>query len=122
MGTSVEITPFTWELTTRPPNIQGLRPTAHFEIDSRKVPPALLTEIEDILYGNLASDPRMPAASELVDMFKTYVPPVPQPETEPVQPKAPIIDAGTTNTTVTSTYDGGSPTSTPTTTYDGGTP
>lgn len=61
----------TWQLTTLPPSLTGMKPTAHFEIDSRFTPPGLLAYIEGILYGTDAAPPRIPMVSELLDVFRS---------------------------------------------------
>lgn len=64
-----------WSITTLPPRLTGIRPTAHFIIDSRLTPPRLLESIENILYGSNTSDARLPTAEELSDLF-TGLPPI----------------------------------------------
>jgi hypothetical protein len=61
-----------WSITTTPPKITGLRPTAHFVIDSRLTPAPLLSHIEDILYGTISDDPRLPEVSEIISIFNTW--------------------------------------------------
>ena len=68
-GDSAEPSISSWHITTLPPSMTGYKPTAHFVINSKTTPPALLTSIEDILYGSPALGPRLPAAQELIDMF-----------------------------------------------------
>lgn len=63
--------PLSWQLTTLPPSLTGMKPTAHFEIDSRFTPPGLLAYVEGLLYGTDAGPPRMPSVSELLDIFKS---------------------------------------------------
>lgn len=89
---SVDPTALSWAVTTLPPAATGVKPTAHFVIDSRYAPVDLLATIEDILYGSDAAAARMPDAEELVSLF-------------------------TGNGIV---YDAGSPTSAGTLVYDGG--
>lgn len=121
-GENVEPTAFTWEITTSPKPVLGLRPTAHFEIDSRKVPSALLTLVERLLYGGLNAEPRLPTPQELYDLFNNYVPDIPQPEdTPPTTDPITSLDGAKPGTTAANTYDGGSPSSTHDTTIDGGT-
>lgn len=49
---SPEAITFSWELTTSPVNVAGFKPTASLTIDSTKVDPLKLVEIEELLYGN----------------------------------------------------------------------
>lgn len=51
---------FEWDLSAIPEEIENFRPTAHAVIDSRKIDPALLADVEDILYGNEDHDARLP--------------------------------------------------------------
>lgn len=56
-------TEFSWEITAVPEEVPGLRPTAHFVIDSKDVDPWLLQDIEAILYGSSS------AAASLIPMY-----------------------------------------------------
>lgn len=58
-----------WGITTTPPLMTGMKPTAHLVIDSRVTPPNLMNAIEDIIYGNASADPRMPDQDELITLF-----------------------------------------------------
>lgn len=62
---------FTWTLTALPLRVAGFNPTAHFTVDSRKAPSAILSRIESILYGTESSVARLPTPSEIVDIFAT---------------------------------------------------
>lgn len=63
---------FSWAITATPPLISDFRPTAQLIIDSRTTDSALLTVLEDIFYGSLASLPRLPALDELIVLFADY--------------------------------------------------
>ena len=52
-GTSISPLGLSWAISTTPPRLTGLKPTAHLVIDSRYTPEKLLTEIEDILTYHL---------------------------------------------------------------------
>lgn len=97
---------FSWKVKSRPPLIDGYRPTAHFEIDSRDIPTELLQLIEDTLYGTDLESPRMPSAPELIFLFDSF--------------EDNVYDAGTPYTPVFATYDAGTPTTPITETIDGG--
>jgi hypothetical protein len=60
---------FSWNITTLPPSMTGYRPTAHLTIDSRTTSPALLSDVEDILYGDDSGAASLPSAQALIDMF-----------------------------------------------------
>lgn len=69
VGQQLQPNTLSWSITTLPPAISGLRPTAHFVIDSRNTPEALLADVEDILYGSEVSSARLPSVAELLGMF-----------------------------------------------------
>jgi hypothetical protein len=56
IGDSIEPIEFEWSITSIPEEIDGYRPTAHVVIDSRKMDPYLLSDIEAILYGEDTGD------------------------------------------------------------------
>lgn len=58
-----------WDVSTVPEQLSGIRPTAHFVIDSRKAVPAKLTTLEDQLYGTNVTTPTLPTAAALVAIF-----------------------------------------------------
>lgn len=73
---------FSWEISTTPIEIPGMKPSASITIDSTKFTTesekAKLKALEDILYGKDAkgegetsTDPRLPTPQELVDIFNT---------------------------------------------------
>lgn len=68
-----------WDISTRPlPFVDSplsthpLRPSAHLFLDSTTVHPELMAEIEEILYGNEVTDPRLPNPTEILDIFEPY--------------------------------------------------
>lgn len=60
---------YSWSVTTVPVSASGVRPTAHVVVDSRLVTSEILAEIEDMLYGDVGDDPRLPALSELAPLL-----------------------------------------------------
>jgi hypothetical protein len=58
-----------WDITARPERFPGIRPSAHFVVDTTRADPAKVTQIEEILYGTLTSEPRLPSAAELYGVF-----------------------------------------------------
>lgn len=68
-GDTAEPAIFSWEISTRPPMTSGIKPTAHFIIDSRFTVEAKLAEIEDILYGTEVLTADLPTPSELMLIF-----------------------------------------------------
>lgn len=71
---SPEATPFSFEFTTTPVAIGTVggneyRPTASMTLDSRTVDPDALAALEEILYGGVATDPRLPKPREIIELF-----------------------------------------------------
>lgn len=55
----IDVTPFSWKVTTLPVKVPGLRPVAHVVIDSTKLQPKTLKVIEDYLYGARHTDAKL---------------------------------------------------------------
>lgn len=68
---SPEAITFSWEITTTPVAVTGYKPTAQVVIDSSKVDPATLAQIEDMLYGTAGADPRLPLPDEIIEAFES---------------------------------------------------
>lgn len=75
---SPEAITFSWELTTTPVEVPGMKPTAIITIDSTKVDAAKLAALEEILYGKdaeaeggTAVEARLPLPKEVADIFNT---------------------------------------------------
>lgn len=51
LGSSVNPSDFSWEITGVPKKFSGKRPTAHIVIDSRRVSPQYMDSLEGYLYG-----------------------------------------------------------------------
>lgn len=68
---NIEAPEFSWGLSATPPigTIDGIRPTSHVSVDSRNAPEALFQQLEDILYGTPATNPRFPSILELRVIF-----------------------------------------------------
>ena len=74
---SPEAITFSWELTTTPVSVTGFKPTASLTIDSTKVDPGQLAELETILYGKDPTgpetedgvEPRLPLPDEIAEIF-----------------------------------------------------
>lgn len=70
---SPEAITFSWEVTTTPVNVTGMKPTASIVIDSTKADPTKLAALELILYGKKgtgdgdtgAVEPRLPLPDEI---------------------------------------------------------
>lgn len=59
---------FQWDIYAIPVEAPGLKPTAHYTFDSRRVQPLLLKKFEDILYGTETTDPRLPDIEEIIEI------------------------------------------------------
>lgn len=68
---SPEATTFSYELSTTPVNVDGMKPTALLTIDSTKVPAAALANLEEALYGDEGSDPVLPLPNEVLDIMSS---------------------------------------------------
>ena len=66
------LTEFSWEFTTTPEALAGYVASAHIVLDTTEITPALLAEIENILYGTEAIPPRLPPLSELIDLITEF--------------------------------------------------
>jgi len=97
---------FSWNISARPTRIQGFRPTAHFEFDSRDVPAVLMGQLEDLLYGTADTQPSLPTPGELMFLFDSF--------------EDLVYDAGSPYTPVFVTYDAGTPSTPVLETIDGG--
>lgn len=65
---------FSWELTTTPVSVKGIKPTASLTIDSTKVNAEKLATLEDILYGkdgngDTGTEPRLPLPDEIATIM-----------------------------------------------------
>jgi hypothetical protein len=71
---SPELMPLSWYIQAVPPVSTGMgfKPSAHFIVDSRNTPGDILTQLEDILYGNEAADARFPSQTEILNLFEVY--------------------------------------------------
>lgn len=67
---SPEAITFSWELTTTPVEVPGMKPTAIITIDSTKVDKDQLKKLEEKLYGTTEEEACLPLPSELAEIFK----------------------------------------------------
>jgi len=66
---SPEAIAFSWEFSTTPVQVSGYKPTSILTVDSTKVDPDQLSDLEDILFGTVGDDPRLPTPAEVIDLF-----------------------------------------------------
>ena len=66
---SPEAVTLSWEITTTPVDVPGYKPTSHLEINSTKVDPEKLVELENILYGTEEKEAYLPLPSEIITLL-----------------------------------------------------
>lgn len=66
---SPEAITFSWEVTTTPVSVAGLKPTATVVIDSTKADKAKLEALEAILYGSEETEARLPLPDEIATLM-----------------------------------------------------
>ena len=67
---SPEAITFSWEISTTPVNVAGFKPTACVTIDSTKIDPDKLTQIETLLYGDTSAEAKLPLPDEIAGILK----------------------------------------------------
>ena len=67
---SPEAITFSWEISTTPVNVAGFKPTACVTIDSTKIEPAKLAQIEALLYGGDSAEAKLPLPDEIAGILK----------------------------------------------------
>lgn len=70
---SPEAITFSWELSTTPVEVPGMKPTALLTIDSTKVDATKLAELEKMIYGDADTEPKLPTPTEVAELFKGTV-------------------------------------------------
>lgn len=71
-GGAVDPVDFQWTLGATPENAPGYRNTAHAVIDSRRIDPFLLEDLENMLYGTATTAARLPRLAELNFFVKDW--------------------------------------------------
>jgi hypothetical protein len=66
---SPEAITFSWEFETTPVDVTNFKPVAHIEIDSTKADATKLAALEDILYGDTDTEPRLPLPDEVITLM-----------------------------------------------------
>lgn len=66
---SPEAITFSWEVTTTPVDVEGLKPTATVVIDSTKVAAEKLAALEAVLYGTEEVEARLPMPNEILELI-----------------------------------------------------
>jgi hypothetical protein len=68
---SPEAITFSWEISTTPVPVTGLRPTSLIVIDSRLVDAADLTAFEETIYGSATLGAKLPTPDEVIGAFSS---------------------------------------------------
>ena len=92
---SPEAINFSWEFWTVPVPMTGFVPTSYLCVDSTKVAPADLAELESFLYGTVGSDPSLPNPDAVKAIFAGAL--------TVVTPGTPTYDSGTDLVTIPGT-------------------
>lgn len=66
---SPEAIAFSWEFSTAPIPVTDRKPTSLLTVDSTKSDPADLAALEDILFGTVGDDARLPSPDEVIALF-----------------------------------------------------
>lgn len=66
---SPEAITFSWEISTTPVNVSGFKPTACVTIDSTKIEPDKLAQIEALLYGAESAEAKLPLPDEIAGII-----------------------------------------------------
>jgi hypothetical protein len=66
---SPEAVTFSWELSTTPVQVTGMKPTSYMCIDSTKVDADALAALEELLYGTVGGDPELPTPDDVIALF-----------------------------------------------------
>jgi hypothetical protein len=72
LGLNTDLMLFEWDITALPENIENHHPTAHLILDSRKLDPWLLTDIEEILYGTDTTEATLPDLIPLTTFIRKW--------------------------------------------------
>lgn len=67
---SPEAVTFSWEVSTVPVNVTGLKPTSTVVIDSTKCDPEVLAEIENVLFGSESQEARLLLPDEIKGLMQ----------------------------------------------------
>jgi len=65
-----EADPFSWNFTTTPLPIPGMKNSAHLVIDAQTAWPGALSAIESVLYGDDSMDASLPSPMQVADIFE----------------------------------------------------
>lgn len=64
---------FVWAMTSTPVAVPNMKPTSVITVDSTKVDPTVLADLERILYGDTGINPALPLPATIITMFSGTV-------------------------------------------------
>lgn len=70
---SPEAATLSWEVSSTPVNVAGFKPTSIVTINSKKIKPEALKEIEDALYGTASEEPKILLPDEIKAICDKHV-------------------------------------------------
>lgn len=66
----IELSQFSWAITTVPDSLEGVWPVSHLVVDSATAPPEAIVLIEEALYGTESTGSYLPAPQEVLTLFQ----------------------------------------------------
>lgn len=72
MSDRAEPIDLSWDISTRPTTMTGVRRSAHVEIDTRYANPQAVADLEDLLYGTPSQTAALPTFAQLNTLFESY--------------------------------------------------
>lgn len=66
---SPEAITFSWELSTTQVNVSGFKPTAQLTLDSTKLTPSQMSDVEELLYGTPGNNPQLPTPDQVIALL-----------------------------------------------------
>jgi hypothetical protein len=73
LALEIEPSEFEWNITAVPEIIDDYKPTAHIIFDSRKIPPEVMSQIQDLIYGDSTNDAYLPPLDKLLKMVRDWI-------------------------------------------------
>ena len=70
---STDAVNFNWEILADGVSVQGYQNTASITVESDKVDPVRLADLENMLYGTASTVPRLPSPEQVLTLFKMTV-------------------------------------------------
>lgn len=68
----IDLSTFSWDISTVPDEVEGLAPVSHLAINVFTAPPDAVSFVEDAVYGTEASASYLPSPQEVLDRFHEH--------------------------------------------------